>query len=387
MTDQLIKHLSTRKEIAPVYMEYKQGIGEHGLKFMSILDFLTEKKGLYKEMSKYPKLKMQLMKLHSYETFQYYNINLTKETKAIIGDKVLKCKWCDLVGPYKLIFEHMVVSHNSHISVKDCAYCQKDRTVHKDRSMPCYEQYLQRNEIDLSELKDIIDIIEEFFMILEQFAEHFKVRINRQETYAGEKRMKKNAIAFEFGLMADAYKPKTSKKTFCDDELDKLFSIAMTQFYGGNGLPRNQICEKLEIIEEYDRNYPIEKAVEENYGITLKRRRALPSMVSDVDSEENEYHERRSLVAATSGHNNDDIHNEQNENDNEVHSNSSNASEQESDDNSQTAKEMRKRTVDHSDALGTYVTSFHRQLSENKRQKLESEIQKTMAKMSEESNE
>lgn len=152
MIDSLIKYLSNRP-IEPILRESKEKDDLMALKLMSIIDYSIEKKSLYGKMQDQPKLKKQLMQLHSYGKFKYYDI----QVYGAIGE------------PYAYILTHMAIVHNSHISTKTCAYCnRKDIIAHSlDKSLQmCYDEYLKKYDIQPATINT--EVIVEFFELIKK---------------------------------------------------------------------------------------------------------------------------------------------------------------------------------------------------------------------------
>ncbi|XP_055317513.1 uncharacterized protein LOC129576422 [Sitodiplosis mosellana] len=145
MNSKLLEHLSGRP-IAPIANVSEEKHNRNALKIMCILDYKLEKSGWYREMSTMKKRLMQLMNIHSFGTFKYIKYSLAKEAK--IHGKVLKCKRCEIIGPYLVVLEHMAINHDMHASAVLCMFCEKDDLqAHNtsDSLETCYNTYLDKH--------------------------------------------------------------------------------------------------------------------------------------------------------------------------------------------------------------------------------------------------
>lgn len=228
----LQRHL-TNRPIQPIVAQSCEINDENALKFMVVVDYYMEKKKLYDRIKRHPKLLEQLLKFKSYGTFLFYNCKVKQE----IGQSLLKCVSCGLVGRYENILCHMIVNHNTHLSHTQCAYCKRtDLDTHfKNGSFQeCYSNYLKKEDINVSNnIK--VQIIEKFYDTLREMSEFLGVAILRVENYAGIGYKKSEFIDDpDFSPKCFVYKNRSSKKTMDPAKLDKLVQNALEKIYGNN---------------------------------------------------------------------------------------------------------------------------------------------------------
>lgn len=92
MRPNVLEHLMSRP-IASIVENSKERCNEIALKLMCIVDYRLEKLKLYPEMEAISKLTEQLLKFHSFGSFNYFNYKMPYN---MFGTKVLKCKNCEL---------------------------------------------------------------------------------------------------------------------------------------------------------------------------------------------------------------------------------------------------------------------------------------------------
>lgn len=185
------------------------------LKLMCIIDYNTQRMELYQRMlAADPKLLTQLMQFHSYGLFKYYDYQVDQ----VIGKHVLKCKFCELIGPYRCIATHLAINHDTHIELTRCAYCNRielKKHFGEDLLHKCYAKYLQQNAIQLDET--VCSIVSDFYGMLKEIAVKFKISTDRK--WAGKGPDYKNI----------------SKRC---DALDREFNRVISNLYGGNNASR-----------------------------------------------------------------------------------------------------------------------------------------------------
>lgn len=185
------------------------------LKLMCIVDYNAQRLDLYARMqAAQPKLLAQLMQFQSFGTFKYYDYQLGNQ----LGIRVLKCKCCDLTGPYGHILTHMAINHNAHVPSKTCAYCnQTDLKMHlaDDSLHQCFANYLRSNQCEWDE--KICDIVTDFYDMLKELADKFKIKVVR--SFAGRESVGKNVSE-------------------CLVPLDEEFNRVISYLYGGNDASR-----------------------------------------------------------------------------------------------------------------------------------------------------
>lgn len=200
---------------APIFDQSNEK-GDHvALKLMCIIDYNAQRLDLYSRMqSAHPKLLAHLMQFHSFGTFKYYDYQTGNE----LGIRVLKCKFCDLTGPYGRILTHMAINHNEHVRLKTCAYCNRtDLKKHfaDDSLHQCFASYLRNNCCEWDE--KICKIVTDFYDMLKELADKFKIKAVR--SFAGRESVGKNISG-------------------CLVQLDEEFNRVISYLYGGNDASR-----------------------------------------------------------------------------------------------------------------------------------------------------
>lgn len=210
------------------------------LKLMCILDSEMDRLNLYTDIqSTNPKLLGLLLRTISFGTFKYFDYAVKKE----IGPRILRCKFCDLVGPYACILSHMALSHSASIGLKMCAYCNRcELEKHfADNSLDqCYQRYIQQNEWHDHECNaNVLDIVIKFFAMLKRLSKKFEVYSVRQKQYTGlgykSVEKLKGYYGNDFPSECTVFKQQ-NRKNFKDltrsNGLDIEFQRAMDYLYG-----------------------------------------------------------------------------------------------------------------------------------------------------------
>lgn len=188
MNSKLLEHLRARP-IAPIVNASTETDNEMALKLMCIIDYQLENNRLYPELRSSPKLMGQLLNLYSFGSFKYFKYKVSKQF-AIGG--MLKCKHCELIGPYIVVLEHMTINHNIHINTKLCMWCEKtdfqthisENTIHQ-----CYQACVNKFSS-----KYVPPVVAKFYMLLEKLATKLKVKTIRRENFKNELASKKFEI-------------------------------------------------------------------------------------------------------------------------------------------------------------------------------------------------
>lgn len=211
------------------------------VKLMCIVDYNVQRLNLYELMrAAYPKLVAQLLQFHSYGMFKYFDYTVGLE----IGQRVLQCKFCELIGPYALILTHMSVNHDAHIGSKQCVYCNRTelRKHFGDGTLAeCYTNYLERTHIQRDE--NVCNIVTEFYKMLKNISSDFDISTIRNHGFAGKGHGTVERLSGGYDSDVDdtvtIYKNRSSKSKFKNISrrliaLDQQFSHAMNQLYGSN---------------------------------------------------------------------------------------------------------------------------------------------------------
>lgn len=243
------EHLQNRP-IAPILAYYiSHGNGEDSgernnisvLKFMCVLDYYTEARGLYTriDQSSHPKLRSQLLQFRDFERFKYYHYSMDRSK---IGDRILKCKFCELIGAYAYILTHMTINHDVHIGLKICVYCEhKELTAHFDDDDlgDCFQNYLRRYEIAID--TNVCEIVDEFYRMLRILSKELKIYCSRDHRFAGigHRRVEKLDVSYgtDFPNEVAVFRQNRNRSIqsrFLEEQFEKVISIQ----YGGNNASR-----------------------------------------------------------------------------------------------------------------------------------------------------
>lgn len=224
MTSKVLEHLQSRPiaSIANVSSE----IGNNSaLKLICIIDYELEISKLYTEIATVPKLTEQLLNFHSLGSFKYISYQLPK---YLFGNKLLRCKICQLVGPYVTVLEHMFISHNLHANPKQCMWCERTKIkVHVSQNTlnQCYGNY-----VDIQQLNNIKypKVIKTFYRLLKNIARVVDVKISQSESF---KNTLTNKASNELVVLISK---KENQKEINQSALEKLYQKAMLHFYQEN---------------------------------------------------------------------------------------------------------------------------------------------------------
>ncbi|XP_055299876.1 uncharacterized protein LOC129567244 [Sitodiplosis mosellana] len=232
MNSKMLEHLSGRP-IASIVNASSEKYNSNALKMMCILDYQLENSGFYqdKEIVAMPKLMRQLLNVHSFASFKY----IKYRNAAEVNDKVLKCKYCQLIGPYLVVLELMVINHDFHASAVLCMWCEKDdfETHNTSKSLDvCYSKYLEK----LSSIH-FPAVIVKFYDLLKRLAKALDMKTDRSRYF-------KNAMfdsleTIPLDQTDDSMSSKIvvsmpRKRKYKDTDLrpmEKLYRKAMTYFY------------------------------------------------------------------------------------------------------------------------------------------------------------
>lgn len=219
------------------------------LKLMVIIDFHATQLNFYSRIDKtaLPKLLYQLMQFHSYKYFKYYDYNIGRK----IGDRILQCKFCELIGPYGSILTHMAIIHNAHIGLKRCAYCNRtELRMHfksdeqyanmdmRSSLKNCYNQYIKRHDIILND--NVSKIVADYHDMLKKLSQTLGVSTIRNHIYSGigygNREKIKPKYSRDFPEECTVYRQRNTKgggEIYCSSlntEINRIIDI----LYGGN---------------------------------------------------------------------------------------------------------------------------------------------------------
>lgn len=236
MHKQLINHLSSRPFASILRHQLLRGENSIALKLMCIIDYLLETKHLYPEILGEPKLSEQLLRFHNFEQFHYYEYKLSDFP---FGDWVLACQCCEFIAPYKYTLEHMVLSHNRHLSAELCHWCgQHELREHTqyDTLSQCFHNYYFNKLGSYAGAQHNI-LIKNVFTQFRWLASKLGVKTYRNTSYRASKSTVKEMLATGANDNADIAKEifvtKTqirTVKTIKLNQLDVLFQKAMDHF-------------------------------------------------------------------------------------------------------------------------------------------------------------
>lgn len=259
MIEQLIEYLQ-KQPIAPILAESKEKDDTTALKLMCVVDHYTAKNDHYKKMANNPKLIKQLLKFNSYSHFKYYDCRV----QSGLENYVLKCKFCELIGPYAVIMSHMATNHNAHVSHTICAFCsRKDLKEHlkTDTLNQCYREYQTKYDINENVLDEKVKIVDEFYALLKQLAKALDVTIFRNELFTGVGQRRLESIKHPipaFPTTCTVFKQLNKNKPINETKLEHYFSLFISYRFGGNGLSR--LCSPV----DQDGMFANEKQTDDN---------------------------------------------------------------------------------------------------------------------------
>lgn len=237
MVEELQSHLSRRPfaRIVNNLRNHDENNDPIALKLMCILDFQAEGLNLYSRIAETqrPKLLLDLMDFRTFKSFIYYEY----QNHGQLENKYMKCRFCELFGPYVLILTHMTINHDEHVGLVKCAYCnQTDLKKHfNDGSMQrCYERYLQKPEVaDVIGDNIIPDIVIEFYGFLKTLSIELGVYIRRNlHSFTGSAFGGLEPIFGRKPRYEVVFKQRKIRKTILSEKLDTIASNVWMQFYG-----------------------------------------------------------------------------------------------------------------------------------------------------------
>lgn len=263
----MITHLR-RRPIARIFEQCREKDNDAALKLMCILDYGTERLDLYtKIQAASPKFLAQLMQFYTFASFKFYNYLVKKE----IGARILRCKFCDLIGPYANILSHMAINHNAHIGVKMCVYCNRtelDKHFEDKTLDECYQKYVERVKIYDDEWhSNVCEIVAKFYGMLRKLSKKLDICSNRNKCFTGrgygavENLNQSYGNDFPSQCMVFKQQPHKNVKDLSTAlGLDGEFKRVMSHFYGKqDNIPskRRQPTNPVIIIDDQEQNIPI----------------------------------------------------------------------------------------------------------------------------------
>lgn len=267
--DRISTHLRGRP-IAQIYEQCNEKDDIKALKLLCILDFKLEQLGLYTKINATnPKLLKLLMGFHTFASFKYYDYAVKKE----IGTRILRCKFCDLVGPYARILSHMAMNHNTHIGVKICDYCKRvDLEKHfEDNTLEqCYQNYIQRYKWEDHEWNEnVCEIVTKFFWMLKKLADKFNASSVRQKSFTGRGYSSVERLSQNYGddfpneCLVFKQPAKKNLKNFTtsiafDIEFKQIMSHFCSETDNVHPIQRVQTSEAM-AIDEQQQNIPLDQ--------------------------------------------------------------------------------------------------------------------------------
>lgn len=237
VASKLREHLEKRP-FAPILEYSKEKDNLNALKLMCVLDYYVAERNLYDKIKPHPKLLHQLLNFHSYVTFKYYDCRVSNLQKY-----QLKCSFCELVCPYNLMLAHMAVSHNSHISLKQCSFCKRSSLedhLSSNSLDTCYNKYLKQHDVN-DKNNQINKIVIDFYSLAANLAKQLDVVISRVGTFTGNGYKRKENINHPIsGLSKNCivFEQRKVNKTIHNKKLDPIFERVVEYLFGGNGLSR-----------------------------------------------------------------------------------------------------------------------------------------------------
>lgn len=255
--EKIHEHLSGRP-IAPIFAKSMEKDNVIAMKLMCVIDYLLEKRGLNAEIDAVPKLREQLLQLKSYASFRFYNYSAPYHW---FRDEILQCKICEFVGPYLLTHVHMSVTHDFHVGVKQCLWCnyktEFEKHILDGSAHECYDIYLTKEQ--LHEV-NVPKVVMSFYDMLKVIATALDVKSERTHAFAGlgykqNELIEQSDSDDELDRRIVVYKKRNYQKYINSHQLDRLFRIAMQYFYRDEV---SQICASLNKNEHVEQNDIIE---------------------------------------------------------------------------------------------------------------------------------
>lgn len=188
--DSAILAYLSRRPIIQILDKSHEKNNVRALQLMCIIDHHMEERKMYERFAEHPKMLTQLLQFHSFVSFKYYDYCAHSK----VFQKLLQCKFCQLIGPCALILTHMAINHNNHIGLKTCLFCNRiDFSEHlksKDGLDNCYEEYKKKFEEveDFSKetrLLSSLSTIVEFYEMLNTISNRLNVCIKRNHGFTG----------------------------------------------------------------------------------------------------------------------------------------------------------------------------------------------------------
>lgn len=182
----ILSYLS-RRPIAPIVEKSNEKNNVRALQLMCIVDHHMGQRKMYDRFAGHPKMLTQLLQFHSFVSFKYYDYRANSK----MFQKLMQCKFCELIGPCTLILTHMSMNHNTHIGLKTCIFCNRtDFADHLKTNTgldDCYHEYKTKyNEIEeLSKDHNLLNAIVDFYEMLNAISSRLNVCILRTHGFAG----------------------------------------------------------------------------------------------------------------------------------------------------------------------------------------------------------
>lgn len=237
MVEELKSHL-LRRPFADIFNNLRNPDEKDnpiGLMLMCILDYQADKLKFYTRIAEtqHPKLLLDLMGFRTYKSFFYYEY----QNHGQLENKYLKCKFCDLYGPYVLILTHMTISHDEHIGLVYCAYCNETdlKTHFNDGSMQtCYERYKQKPDVaDVIGDNLIPNIVKKFYDSLKNLSMLLGVHTRRYlHSFTGIAYGWLDPIFGSNARYEVVFRQRKVRKTISKEKLNTFAKNVWMQFYG-----------------------------------------------------------------------------------------------------------------------------------------------------------
>lgn len=232
MSAKILEHLMSRP-IASIVSSSQEKTNVIALKLMCIVDYQLEIANMYPEITAIPTLAHQLLAFHSYASFKYLKYKLPE---YFAGKKMLKCKHCELFGPYLLVLTHMNISHNFHTNGKLCMWCERMKlNSHASQNSlnQCYDKYIQSQQLCDAKYPKVF---KKFYRLLHSLAKYLRVNITYTEkitnSHASVNR-KQHTGHYLMDSNATVNPPEHQRQNKIDCiALNVLYGKSMTHFYG-----------------------------------------------------------------------------------------------------------------------------------------------------------
>lgn len=207
------------------------------------------------------KLLRQLLNIKFFGKFHFFKYRAPTRNFNFI----LQCRQCSLIGPYFVVLSHMVLSHGTHASCKQCQWCKQsdlEEHIKKNTLKECYKKYLEKESIDDPSYPSVIIT---FYEMIECLAVKLGAFTSRNSRFNGEGKPKRESWFYdgiEPEVVVFRHRRPTAIKNL--DKLNIYFKQAISAYYGNSRI--------LEFMPQENRD-PIEVDGQVNGASSITRQR------------------------------------------------------------------------------------------------------------------